>query len=81
MPRATQDHIKQPVTVPLYRLGQHPSRSDHLAILQPDGTVASTMALDATRAEIAANLARQSLTLHDDNTITQAEQSATRRGC
>ena len=68
------------MTAPLYRLAPHPRRIDHLAIVQPDGTVASTMAIDATRAEIAGKLAAQGLVLHDDDTITQAEPGTTRRG-
>ncbi len=68
------------MTAPLYRLAQHPRRTDHLAIVQPDGSVASTMAIDATRAEIAGKLAAQGLVLHDDDTITQAEPGTTRRG-
>ncbi len=63
------------------RLGHHPRRTDHPALLHADGTVAATFALDATRAEIAAKLGERGLVLRDDDTVTQAaaEPAPTRR--
>ena len=64
-----------------YRLGTHPRRPDHRALLAADGTLQSTFGITDTRAEIAATLARGGLTLHEDDTVTQAADTApTRRG-
>ena len=54
-----------------YRLGRHPRRTDHPALLTADGTLAATFAVNATRMEIAAIMATGGLALHDDDTVTK----------
>ena len=56
---------------PAYRLGRHPRRTDHPALLNADGTVAHTFAYDATREQIIASLEHAGLVLHQDDTVTQ----------
>ncbi len=55
---------------PTYRLGRHPRRTDHPALLNADGTVAHTFAYDAEREEITASLGHAGLMLHADDTVT-----------
>ncbi len=53
----------------LYRLGHHPRRTDHPALLHADGTVAATFAYNATREHIIASLEHAGLVLHADDTV------------
>ncbi len=53
-----------------YRLGRHPRRTDHPALLHLDGTVAHTFAYNADREEIIASLSHAGLMLHADGTVT-----------
>ncbi len=55
---------------PTYRLGRHPRRPDHPALLNADGTVAHTFAYNADRAEIIGSLEHAGLMLHSDDTVT-----------
>ena len=57
-------------TTPAYRLGVHPRRNDHPALLHDDGRLALTFALDASRAEIIEKLLAGGLILHADDTVT-----------
>lgn len=70
------------ITPAHYRLGHHPRRPDHRALLAADGTLANTFHLDATRQEIAGILRARGILLHDDDTVTQGatEPAPTRRG-
>ncbi len=56
--------------VPTYRLGRHPRRTNHPALLNADGTVAHTFGFDADREEIIASLEHAGLMLHADDTVT-----------
>jgi hypothetical protein len=64
-----------------YRLGRHPRRPDHPALLNPDGSVAHTFHKEAIRTEITAILAARGLAVHADGTVTQTAEtpSTTRR--
>ena len=55
---------------PTYRLGHHPRRTHHPALLNADGTVAHTFAHNAEREEIIASLDHAGLMLHADGTVT-----------
>ena len=54
---------------PAYRLGHHPRRTDHPALLHADGTVAATFAYNATREHIITSLEHAGLVLHADDTV------------
>ena len=53
-----------------YRLGRHPRRTDHPALLNADGTVAATFAYNASREDIISSLEHAGLVLHADDTVT-----------
>jgi hypothetical protein len=53
------------------RIGRHADRPERLALLYPDGRVSNWFAQDATRDDVAAILAQNGLTLHDDDTVTK----------
>ena len=55
---------------PTYRLGRHPRRTDHPALLHTNGQVAHTFAYDANRDEIIASLEHAGFALHADDSVT-----------
>jgi hypothetical protein len=69
------------ITPAPFKLGHHPRRADHYALLTADGALQGTFPAAATRAEIIDTLALTGLVLHDDDTVTRAADVApTRRG-
>ena len=55
------------------RLGRHPDRPERLAVIAMDGRALGWFAIDETREDAAAIIARSAYRLHDDDTITEKE--------
>jgi hypothetical protein len=62
--------------VGVWRLGDHPRRRDHSAVLRPDGEVANTFGAGDSVDAIRAILLQGGFVLHEDNTITRADGEA-----
>ncbi len=62
--------MAEQIDAPVFRLGHHPRRTDHPALLDQRGEAVCTWAVDESREEIAAILKRGGYVLHDDDTVT-----------